>query len=77
MAERIQPLEHPLHVLKGVEPVGQQDHIEGLGFAARARPDHFGVGRHDPQLRKPFPGRLVQRRIQFHPHSVGWLHAGQ
>ena len=77
MAEGLQALQHPLHVLQGVEGVGQQDHIKGLGFPQALRGDRFGVGRHDAQLRVPLLGCGGQLGIELHAHAVARLQLGQ
>ena len=77
MAEGLQPLKHPLHILQDVEGVRQQDHIEGLLFADRFRGDCLGVGADDAQLRMPLLGRPCQRWIQFHTHAMGGPHTCQ
>ena len=77
MAKGLQPLQHPLHVMEGVEGVGQQDHIEGLPFADRLRRDRFGVGADHAQLRVAGPGRLGQLGIQLNAHAMGWFEPRQ
>ena len=77
MTKRLQPLQHPLHVLQRVQGVRQQDHIERLGLADALRGHRLGVGRQDPQFGMPLPGDSGHLRVQLNPNPVGRLQVSQ
>ena len=77
MTKGLQPFQHPLHVLQGVEGVGEQDYIERLALIDRGRADRFGVGADDAQLRMALTGDFCHLWIQLHTHPMAGMHAGQ